>query len=690
MPTSLSPNALASVIESAISTHSLRLGRATHARIVKTLHAPLPSFLSNHLINFYSKLDLPSSALSLLSLHPNPSVVSWTALISGSVQNGRFNLALLLFSNMRLSSIQPNDFTFPCVFKASAALRFPVMGKQLHALAVKAGQISDVFVACSAFDMYSKTGLREDARKLFDEMPERNVATWNAYITNAVLDGHPFVAVGAFISFRRLSSGEPNSITFCAFLNACSDTSNLRLGCQLHGFIIRNGSEADVSVANGLVDFYGKCRQVDSAAAVFDGILKRNDVSWCSMVVVYVQNDEDEKALLTFLRARKEGLEPTDFMLSSILSACAGLAGLELGKSVHGLAVKACVDGNLYVGSALVDMYGKCGCIKDSEKAFDEVPERNLITWNAMIGGYAHHGHADLALTTFQEMICGGSGSTCTVLPNYVTLVCVLSACSRSGSVEVGIEIFESMERKYGIEPRAEHYACVVDLLGRAGMVDRAYKFIKDMPIRPTVSVWGALLGACRVHGKPELGQVAAEKLFELDPHDSGNHVLLSNMFAAAGRWEEATDVRKEMNEVGIKKGPGCSWITVKNMVHVFQAKDTTHMRNAEIQAMLARLRREMKAAGYIPDTNFALYDLEEEEKETEVFYHSEKLALAFGLISIPCGVPIRITKNLRVCGDCHSAFKFISGIVHREIIVRDNNRFHHFKDNQCSCRDYW
>ncbi|XP_059649584.1 pentatricopeptide repeat-containing protein At4g14850 [Cornus florida] len=681
----LTPNALASLVESAVSTHSSVLGRAAHAQIIKTLEAPLPSFLYNHLINMYSKLDLPNSAQLVLSLTPNRSVVTWTALIAGSVQNGRFTSALLHFSTMRRECVQPNDFTFPCAFKASSSLRSPLTGKQVHALAVKAGQISDVFVGCSVFDMYCKTGLRDEAGKMFDEMPVRNTATWNAYISNSVLDGQTRNAISAFIQFRHIG-GEPNSITFCAFLNACSDALYLQLGRQLHGFVIRSGNEADVSVANGLIDFYGKCHRINSSELVFNGLRHPNDVSWCSMLAAYEQNDEEEKACMIFLRASKEGVEPTDFMVSSVLSACAGLAALELGRSVHALAVKVSIEKNVFVGSALVDTYGKCGSIEDCESAFHEMPERNLITWNALIGGYAHQGHADLALGMFEEMACGRHE----VVPNYVTLVCVLSACSRAGAVKAGMEIFESIRMRYGIEPGAEHYACVVDMLGRAGMVEQAYEFIRKMPIHPTVSVWGALLGSCRVYGKPELGKIAADNLFELDPQDSGNHVLLSNMFASAGRWEEANLVRKEMKDVGIKKGTGYSWISVQNATHVFQAKDTSHDRNSEIQAMLSKLRREMKAAGYVPDTNFALYDLEEEEKETEVWYHSEKIALAFGLITIPPGVPIRITKNLRVCVDCHSAIKFISGIVGREIIVRDNNRFHRFKDNQCSCRDYW
>ncbi|KAG5620295.1 hypothetical protein H5410_005513 [Solanum commersonii] len=617
----LSANALGWLIESALSTQSLLLGRAVHAHIIRTIESPFPPFLSNHLINFYSKLDSPNTAQLLLSLTPPRfrSVVTWTALIAGSVQNGHFTSALLHFSDMRRQSVQPNDFTFPCLFKASAFLHYSLMGQQLHALALKG------------------------------EEP-------------------------------------PNSITFCVFLNACSDGLYLKLGQQLHGYVIRFGFGSDVSVLNGMVDFYGKCHQVKYSELVFNEINVRNGVSWCTMLAVYEQNDIWDNAFMLFLKARKEGIKPTEFMLSSVLSACAGMAVLELGRSIHGLAVKACIEHNVFVGSALVDMYGKCGSIDNCESSFYEMPERNLITWNAVMGGSAHQGCADMALSLFEEM----TSESHNVVPSYVTFVCVLTACSRAGAVKIGMDIFESMQKKYGIEPGPEHYACVVDILGRAGLVERAYDFIKKMPVPPTVSVWGALLGACRVHGKPELGKVAADNLFRLDPLDSGNHVILSNMFAAAGRWDEANLVRKEMKDVGITKGAGVSWISAKNSIHIFQAKDTTHERYPEIQAMLAKLRRVMKAEGYIADTNSALYDLEEEEKESEVWHHSEKIALAFGLIAIPPGVPIRITKNLRVCVDCHSAIKFISGITGREIIVRDNNRFHSFKDYQCSCRDYW
>ncbi|KAK6929951.1 Pentatricopeptide repeat, partial [Dillenia turbinata] len=558
------PNALASLLESAISARSTLLGRATHTLIIKNLQPHIPSFLHNHLINFYSKLDLPNSALLSLSLTPSPSVVSFTSLISGLVQNGHFTSSLTHFTNMLRLSIFPNDFTFPCVLKASATLRNPITGKQLHGVAIKVGLDKDIFVGCSVFDMYGKTGLGCDAMKVFDEMPDRNVAMWNAYISNSVLERNPRHAIFGFVEFLKAGGG-PNEITFCGFLNACSDMIDLLVGRQLHGFVIRYGYIMNVSVCNGLIDFYGKCKRVEEAEMIFRETCERNAVSWCSMIAAYVQNDEEEKACVTFLRARKEGIVPSDFMVSSALSACAGLSGLELGRSVHALAVKGCIEGNIFVASSLVDMYGKSGSIEDAERAFDEMPERNLVSWNAMIGGYAHQGYADMALSLFEEMTCGLDQ----VVPNYVTLVCVLTACSRAGAVKVGMEIFESMRWRYRIEPGTEHYACVADMLGRAGLVERAYEFIKMMPICPSISVWGALLNACRVYGKPKLGKIAAENLFELDPQDPGNHVLLSNMFAAAGRWEEATLVRKKMENVGIKKNTGCSWVTIKNEMSI-------------------------------------------------------------------------------------------------------------------------
>lgn len=286
-----------------------------------------------------------------------------------------------------------------------------------------------------------------------------------------------------------------------------------------------------MSVGNALVDFYGKCSSVVEARQVFDSLAIKNDVSWCSVIVVHAQNAEEEEAFRLYLATRREGFVPTDFMISSLLTTCSGLSGLELGRPLHAVAVRSCIDGNIFVGSALVDMYGKCGSIEEAEQVFELMPERNFVTWNAMVGGYAAQGNASMALKVFDEMTRRDE-----VKPNYVTLVSVMSACARGGRLKEGMELFEEMEERYGIKRRNEHYACVVDLLGRAGMEEKAFEIIKKMPMKPSVSVWGALLNACRIHGKEKLGRIAAEELFEIDPFDSGNHVLLSNIFASAGR----------------------------------------------------------------------------------------------------------------------------------------------------------
>jgi pentatricopeptide repeat protein len=294
----------------------------------------------------------------------------------------------------------------------------------------------------------------------------------------------------------------------------------------------------------------------------------------------------------------------------------------------------------------------KCGRIEEAGLVFDRMPERNVISWTSIIAGYGNHGHA--------------------------------------GLVDEGWHYFNSMIHNHCIEPKAEHYACMVDLLGRAGQLDEAVAFIRKMPFEPNVAVWEALLGACRIHHNMELGKLAAEFVFKLNPENPASYVLLSNIHAAAGRWGEVSNLRKLMTERGLKKEPGCSWIEIRKKVHAFLVGDRSHSQTEEMYAMLDGLAGKMKEVGYMPDTNFVLHDLEEEQKECVLSHHSEKLAIAFGLINTPPGMSVKVFKNLRVCGDCHTSIKFISTITGREIIVRDANRFHHFKDGICSCGDYW
>ncbi|RWW70597.1 hypothetical protein BHE74_00021733 [Ensete ventricosum] len=348
------------------------------------------------------------------------------------------------------------------------------------------------------------------------------------------------------------------------------------------------------------------------------------------------------------------------------------------------LVVRMGLEEDVYVGTSVVDMYCKCGRVRMAKKAFDRMKEKNILSWSAMVAGYGMHGHGHEALKVFHEMMRSGEK------PNYITFVSVLAACSHAGLVTEGRYWLDAMKRKFNIEPGVEHYGCVVDLLGRAGCVNEAYRLIKDMKVKPDFVVWGALLSACRIHKNVKLGEISARKLFELDPKNCGYYVLLSNIYADAGRWNDVQRMRVLIKSKGLVKPPGYSSVEFKGRVHVFLVGDKKHPQHIEIYNYLEKLRVRMLEAGYVPDTGSVLHDVDEEEKETVLRVHSEKLALAFAIINTAPGTTIHIIKNLRVCGDCHSAIKLITKLVEREVVVRDSHRFHHFRDGSCSCGDYW
>jgi pentatricopeptide repeat protein len=329
-------------------------------------------------------------------------------------------------------------------------------------------------------------------------------------------------------------------------------------------------------------------------------------------------------------------------------------------------------------------MYAKCGSIEIARHLFDKMVKRDVVSWNTIISGYGMHGRGEDALALFSQM------QEKDMVPNSITFISVLSACSHAGLVNEGWHYFDCMNKVYCISPGMKHYACMVDLLGRAGLLDEAQNFIQKMPIQPDAGVWGALLGACRIHGNVDLGECIAKQLLELESEDAGHYVLVSNIYAAAGRWDDVSRMRTLMKKRELKKTPGYSFIEVNNRTHAFVVGDRSHPQSEQIYALLENLAGQMEVAGYVPDTKFVLHDVEEEVKEDLLYSHSEKLAIAFGLINTSPGTPIRITKNLRVCGDCHNATKFICKIVGRDIIVRDAYRFHHFTNGMCSCGDYW
>eukprot|EP01018_Ginkgo_biloba_P025976 Gb_06693 [translate_table: standard] len=661
---------------------ALQQGRWIHDYIIRS-GFELDVFVQNSLINMYVKCDCIDVASQLFKKMSRRDVVSWNVMIGGYAQNGLTNEAFSLFHQMRLKDVTPDSTTMSSLLSICALLRALRQGKCIHNYIIRYGFESDVFNGVALIDMYAKCGATEDAHQCFDLMPRRDVVSWNALIAGYSQNGHANEVLTLFHRMQ-LAGTMPNAVTVVSVLPACAQLGDLQQGKWIHDYIIRSRFESDSFVMTTLIDMYAKCGSIHIARQLFDRMCTRNVVSWTAMITGYAQNGHANEALTLFNQMQLAGVKPNSVTMVSVLSACAHLGALEQGKWFHNYIIRRGFESDAFVVTALIDMYAKCGRIVIARQLFDNMSEENVFSWSAMIAGYGIHGHVHDALALFNQMQHLG------INPNDITFISVLSACRHAGLVDEGWKCFECMTQKYGITPRAEHYACMVDLLGRSGHLHEAQDFISKMPLPPDAGVWGALLGACRIHCDIELGQHVAEHLFELDPENAGHYVLLSNIYAAAGRWDNVAKVRTMMKSRGLKKTPGRSFIEVNNKVHEFVVGDRSHPQSEKIYEMLEALAGQMEDAGYACDTSFVLHDVEEEEKDYILCSHSEKLAIAFGLISTSPGTPIQITKNLRVCGDCHSAAKFISKINNRDIIMRDANRFHHFKDGLCSCRDYW
>eukprot|EP01018_Ginkgo_biloba_P019053 Gb_20266 [translate_table: standard] len=670
------------VLRACASLRDLDLGKQVHAHITRTRY-DTNTMVESVLVDTYAKCGSIEDASRLFDRIPKLDLVLWTTMISGYVQNGYCDLALELFLQMQQSDVKPNHYTLSSVLRACGNLSAMREGRQVHANIIRSGFELDVSVGTALVDMYSKFGCTKEARQWFDKIPERNVVSWTAMLSGYVQNGQDKEALQFFIQMHH-EGMKANQFTFASSVSACASLSALEVGKQVHAYAIKTGVESGVCVGSALVDMYVKCGSIEDAQNVFDIMPEHDVVSWTAVISGYSQNGYGENALKYFCQMQQVGIKSNQYTFSSVLRASASLVALQLGKQVHAQIHKTGLNFDVFAASALVDMYGKCGIIEDARRVFDKMSEQAMVSWNAMISGYAQHGHAMEALQLFEQMQLAG------MQPDHITFIGVLSACSHAGLLNEGRHFFDSLSRDYGITPTREHYSCMVDLLGRAGCLDEARDFINNMPFEPDALVWGTLLGACRIHCNVKLGERVAEYLLELEPQAGATYVLLSNIYAAAGRWDDVAKVRSMMLERGVRKEPGHSQIEVKNILHTFVVEDRSHPKTEEIYAKLRELTEQMNEAGYVFDTNFVLQNVEKEQKVWSLSHHSERLAIAFGLISTPYGTTIRIIKNLRVCGDCHTATKFISKIVGRKIIVRDANRFHHFENGLCSCGDYW
>ncbi|XP_058097385.1 pentatricopeptide repeat-containing protein At2g13600 [Magnolia sinica] len=653
----------AKLLQSCIESKSLHDGRRVHARLIKTRFSS-EIFIQNRLIDAYAKcgcfedahtlfdrmhqrntftwnamisaltrLCFLEEAVSLFREMPCPDQCSWNSMVSGFAQHDHFEEALGFFKRMHGEDFVLNMYALSSALSACAGLIDIKTGTQIHALISKSPFSSDVYMGSALIDMYSKCGYPFNAQRIFDGMPNRNVVSWNSLITCYEQNGPTNEALELFVRMMECGA-EPDEVTLASVLSACAGLSAIEEGLQIHARAIKSDKfRDDLVLCNAFVDMYAKCGRIKEARRIFDGMLirnvvtetsmvsgyakaasvkaahsmftgmtERNVISWNALIAGYAQNGENEEALELFRLLKRECVWPTHYSFGNVLSACANLADLQLGRQVHahvlkhGFRFESGPESDIFVGNSLVDMYAKCGSIEDGCRVFDRMVDRDKVSWNAMIVGYAQNGNANEALTLFRQMIMSAEK------PDHVTMIGVLSACSHAGLVKEGSRYFLSMTEEYGLVPSKDHYTCMVDLLGRAGHLDEVEKFIDSMPIQPDSVLWGSLLAACKVHGHLKMGKRVAEKLLELDPNNSGPYVLLSNMYAELGRWGEAARVRKLMRQRGVVKQPGCSWIEIKSRVHVFMVKDKSHPQRKEIYRLLKMLTMQMKRAGYIPE----------------------------------------------------------------------------------------
>uniref|UniRef100_A0A7N0U7L8 DYW domain-containing protein n=1 Tax=Kalanchoe fedtschenkoi TaxID=63787 RepID=A0A7N0U7L8_KALFE len=579
---------------------------------------------------------------------------------------------------MERCGIWADAVTYSELIKCCLARRAVEDGKRVHRHVFSNGYEPKTFLINIFLSMYVKFGLLDEAMKLFDKMPERNVVSWTTMIAAFSNVGMSGDALEFFVLMLR-SGVRPNMFTFSSVLRACESLRTLR---QLHCGMIKPGLESDVFVRSALIDNYSKWGELQTALSIFNEMVTGDSVVWNSIIGSFAENNEGDEALSLFKRMKRAGFFANQGTLTSVLRACTSLSLLELGRQVHVHILK--YDRDLILDNALLDMYCKCGSLEDAKGVFSRMAEKDVISWSTMVAGLAQNGFSREALELFDSM--KGSG----IKPNYITLLGVLFACSHAGLVDNGWYYFQSMSRLYGVEPGREHYGCMIDLLGRAGKLDEAAMLISEMKCEPDAVTWRMLLASCRVHKNVDLAAHAAKQILKLDPTDVGTYILLSNIYANSQRWDDAAKVRKAMQAEGVRKEPGCSWIEVEMQIHCFILGDKSHPRTEDIGVELQQLVQRLRGIGYNPDTNFVLQDLEGEQREDSLRYHSEKLAIVFGLMSLATSKTIRIRKNLRICGDCHIFAKLVSQLTQRTIVIRDPIRYHHFRDGICSCGDYW
>ncbi|GLT83326.1 hypothetical protein SLE2022_016210 [Rubroshorea leprosula] len=558
---------------------------------------------------------------------------------------------------------------------------------QIHAHFVRTSLLQDPFFSLQFLSRVSSSPFRDIgySRRILSQIPDPSVSHYNALIRAYSFSKSPGEGFYLYREMRQKGvSADPLSSSFAI---KCSIKACLLIGgLQVHGRVLRDGHQLDSQLLTTLIYFYSISGKLNDACKVFDEMPQRDTVAWNVLISCYMRNGRTRDVLVLFdsMMTEEFECEPDEVTCLLLLQACANLGALEFGEKVHGYIEEHGYDRAINLCNSLVSMYSRCGCLDKAFEVFNGMQEKNVVSWSAMISGMAMNGHGKEAVEAFLEMQRMG------IPPDCQTFTGVLSACSHGGLIDEGLEFFNGMTKEFGILPNIHHYGCMVDLLGRAGRLDMAYQLIVCMKVKPDATIWRTLLGACRIYGDIKLGECVVRQLIELKAEEAGDYVLLLNMYSSAGKWEKVIELRKFMKEKGIQTTPGCSTIEFKGVVHEFVVDDFSHPRKDEIYKMLDEINQQLKIVGYVAEVSSELHNLGAEEKEHALTYHSEKLAIAFGVLATPPGTTIRVAKNLRICVDCHNFAKVLSRVYDRDVIIRDRTRFHHFRGGYCNCNDYW
>ncbi|CAH9138411.1 unnamed protein product [Cuscuta epithymum] len=711
------------LLTACIRSHKLELGFQVHALVMKMGYLGC-IHVFNALMGLYSKCGSLDFVIELFdnSLSKRDTV-SWNTVISGLVKESMYDRTFEMFSDMQKNdSVRVDDITLSTLLTACYECSAVSKGQELHAHALRIGYegnmsvnnalikfytrcgninnvmalfkkmpVKDVITWNEMITAYMGSGLVDSAEKLFNQLPEKNVVLYNALLAGFCQNGEGLKAMDLFCRMIEKSL-ELSTFTLASLANACGLIMERESSEQIHGFILKSGlGSNNLHVQSALLDMCIRCERMEDAEKIFCRMPMEHDrlIDLTSMICGYAQNGKAEEAISLFCEMMfNKGLSLVidEVASATVLGVCGTLGLHNLGKNLHCYSMKSGFLCDVTVGNAIISMYAKCGELGDAVKGFQLMSTRNLVSWNSLLAGYALHRRGDEALDTWAQM------ETLGIAPDSFTCLLVLRAYRYTARnlVNTCQSFFFSIESAYGVIPGSDHYACLVSVLGHWGALDEAEGIIERMPFEPDASVWRALLDSCRIHSNPTIGKRVMKKFLCIEPQDPSTFILKSNLYSASGRWKCSETVREEMKGKGFQKIPGRSWINHDNRLHSFLARDKSHSQSKDIYSGLEILLLECMKAGYVPDTNYVLHEVEEYQKKNFLLYHSSKLAVTYGLLMMKPGTPVLVMKNILLCGDCHTFFKFASTVTRREIRVRDNSGFHLFLNGNCSCGDRW